>query len=278
MKKLQEGLHVWKDIQITSWNEFNELISQLQLNNWIYRGQCDTLWNLQSSLHREINHFHQGIDNDACVGIEQNMIDEYLSSSHLYSPFQLKEPTNNHRKEWVRYRTEILSIMQHYGTPTRLLDWTYSPYIATFFAVDGADDNFAIFALNIKELERLNEEHYGSEVYRELKNHIFDEEIKDERFLYRFDPTQKNERIRKQQGLFIVPSVINKTIDEILTVYGIEDGSISDTDVAFKFIFHKKDVLEYWRKLRQMNITHETIYPGFEGFCKSLKLNIFDSE
>ncbi|MFC4409128.1 FRG domain-containing protein [Chungangia koreensis] len=269
---------MWKNIHIKSWNEFNELISQMQLNNWIYRGQCDTVWNLQSSLNREINNFHQGFDNDACVVIEKNMIDEYLSSSHLYSPFQLKEPTTDNRKEWVRYRTEILSIMQHYGTPTRLLDWTYSPYIATFFAVDGADDDFAIFALNIKELERLNEEHYGADVYRELKNHIFDEEIKDERFLFRFDPTQKNERIRKQQGLFIVPSVINKTIDEILSVYRIEDGKIGGTYVAFKYIFKKRDVLEYWHKLRQMNITHETIYPGFEGFCKSLKLNIFVSE
>ena len=227
-------------------------------------------------MHREINHFHHELDNDACIVIEKNMIDEYLGSSHLYSPFQLKEPNNNHQREWIRYRTEILSIMQHYGTPTRLLDWTYSPYIATFFAVDGAEGDFAIFALNIKELERLNEEHYNPEIYRELKNHIFDEAIKDERFLFRFDPTQKNERIRKQQGLFIVPSIINKTIDEILSVYGIQKGKIDAVDVAFKFIFKREDIFEYWTKLKQMNITHETIYPGFEGFCKSLKLCIFD--
>jgi len=48
LMKIAGGIQMWKDIQITSWNEFNEIISQLQLHNWIYRGQCDTVWNLQS--------------------------------------------------------------------------------------------------------------------------------------------------------------------------------------------------------------------------------------
>jgi len=92
-----------------------------------------------------------------------------------------------------------------------------------------------------------------------------------ENFIYRFEPKQKNERIRKQQGLFLVPSVINKSIDEILTNYRIEDGILNGNLVAVKFIFEKEGITEYWKKLKQMNITHETIYPGFEGFCKSLK-------
>lgn len=40
-----------------------------------------------------------------------------------------------------RYPTtplELLALMQHYEAPTRLQDWTYSFYVALFFAVDRA--------------------------------------------------------------------------------------------------------------------------------------------
>ena len=41
-----------------------------------------------------------------------------------------------------------LALMQHHGAPTRLLDFTWSPYVAAFFALERATSDAAVWALN----------------------------------------------------------------------------------------------------------------------------------
>ncbi|MGO4888050.1 FRG domain-containing protein [Anaerobacillus sp. MEB173] len=265
---------MWKEIHIESWQQFNDVISNLHYNEWVFRGQRDSVWELQSSFYREIKTHYEQPKNIECVKIEDKMIKEFYSSSHLYSSLEFNEPINGDQKDWMKYRLEPLSVMQDYGTPTRLVDWTKSPYIAIFFALDGAVDDFCIYALNVQQLESFDQTRYGS-AYLDLKKDVFSPDYPSELFVYRYEPYQKNERLRIQQGLFLVPSVINKTLEQILHVYNIVDGKLNGKDVMYKLIFHTEDLQDYWFKLRQMNITHETIYPGLEGFCRSLKLNIF---
>ncbi|WP_277587543.1 FRG domain-containing protein [Psychrobacillus antarcticus] len=265
---------MWREVDIQSWSEFNNIIDELDLTNWIFRGQSNSEWDLQNSLYREILSFNGVSDNEQCKHIENKMYKEFQSSSHLYSDMKVREPEEEEASSFLRYKLDHFSIMQHYGAPTRLIDWTYSPYIATFFALDGATKDFAIYSLNVKELESYNKKQLGIN-YTHRKNSIFWGKLNHTSdFVFSFDPIQKNERIRKQQGLFLVPSVINKTIYEILFQYGIKNGELNDKLVALKFVIKSENINEYWHKLKQMNITHETIYPGFDGFCKSLKLNI----
>lgn len=68
---------------------------------------------------------------------------------------QFKRQCHHHTSQTPEPRDtmEWLALMQHYGAPTRLLDWPYSFYAAVFFAVDGASerkvgDTCCVWAIN----------------------------------------------------------------------------------------------------------------------------------
>lgn len=178
--------------------------------------------------------------------IEQSILKEFKSSYKLYSNYQISEVINSELvDDWLEERLTTLSIMQHYGSPTRFLDWTYSPFIAAFFALDGANENFCIYALNLKQINAYNLDYLN--INSNKKNSIFYKKSSKsiEPFLYPYDPIEKNQRLRIQQGLFLVLSLINVTFDDILKEYGIDKGLIDGEEIAIKLIFNKEH-LKYW--------------------------------
>jgi len=58
----------------------------------------------------------------------------------------------------LHHFVEWLALMRHYGAPTRLMDWTWSFYVAVFFAMHDippeSEDNCAVWALNLDELRK----------------------------------------------------------------------------------------------------------------------------
>src|SRR5258708_4434671 len=58
-----------------------------------------------------------------------------------YHQYANHVPRKNSEIEW-------LSVMRHHGAPTRLLDFTYSIYVAAYFALETADMDCAVWAVN----------------------------------------------------------------------------------------------------------------------------------
>lgn len=140
----------WNQIEISSWNELVKIIDstksyQSTLSPWIFRGQCNESWSLQTTILRKIS-LHKISKNNA-LGIEKRLYREFRTKYRLYCNHDIP---NYEKFEALCY----LGMMQHYSCPTRLLDWTESPYIATFFAVESLfDKNGILYILNESMLD-----------------------------------------------------------------------------------------------------------------------------
>ena len=114
-------------LKIGSLSEYTEKIEKFlsssnalnSTTHFWFRGQSKKLWNLAPTLYR------------GWINIERER--EILRDFKLKAGnFLEKEPTSD--LEW-------LFVMQHYGMPTRLLDWTESHLLALYFAVNEYSNN-----------------------------------------------------------------------------------------------------------------------------------------
>ena len=94
---------------------------------WIFRGEISQDWPLKTTLEREAE--RTGLAFDELPKVEDQVISESQRKAHQYLS---NIPHIGDHADWF-------SLMRHYGAPSRLLDWTYSPGIAAFFAVQGAE-------------------------------------------------------------------------------------------------------------------------------------------
>jgi hypothetical protein len=89
---------------------------------WIYRGLKSKKHKLEPSIERVAK-------DDTCFSwsaIEQRVLTDFQAKAPLVASVSL--PPMSDKLSW-------LALMQHYGAPTRLLDFTYSPYLALYFAL-----------------------------------------------------------------------------------------------------------------------------------------------
>ena len=87
--------------------------------NYIFRGQGNATWPLRSTFDR-IYSDKQAASRDT---LAKDLIREFYEECERYSPW--------------RYGVDdprVLAMAQHHGLPTRLLDWSFSPYVAAYFA------------------------------------------------------------------------------------------------------------------------------------------------
>ncbi|MCI0565102.1 MAG: FRG domain-containing protein, partial [Nitrososphaera sp.] len=203
-----EYAHDWKQV-----NDFYENHFQAG-GQWVFRGQGDNEWGLKSSLERQIEAF--GIDSSTAYHVERGLLRRFKRQCHHYIP---DVPDEQDHLEW-------LALMQHHGTPTRLLDWTYSFFVALFFALDDADKNCcAIWALNTDWMKRPFESVLTS--YREVLDKwtcdaaILQPDTFDKIFLRdspialagAVTPQRMNQRLVIQQGTFLCPGDVSKSFE-----------------------------------------------------------------
>ncbi len=244
---------------IQSWAELVSLIQGWPgARNWCFRGQADATWPLKSSLTR---HIEVSKVSPKVWHLQERRIRRiFQRKSHLF----LREAPQNDEIEW-------LALMQHHGAPTRLLDFTWSPYVAAFFALERATKDAAIWGINLPLLSAIHARHRidrvnvraadprDAETFRRVylpNRHAF---------IWQGDPFQMPQRVVAQSGTFLVSSHLGMTIEEILARYpgkGI---------LLVQFVLNTAALrAEAMAALYSMNITQATLFPGLDGLARSM--------
>lgn len=258
-----------KLINISSVAELIEQINYLP-NNYIFRGQSNSAWGLQSSLERVVG---AGWNTQSAQKFEDFSLERFQSKFHLYD-MENCQPSS--KLAW-------LAAMQHYGVPTRLVDFSESPYVALYFALEAfsytTKDSFSLYIFDYRAILDRSIEYIKSvdrdfnesrQSIQRQQDEIFEKIV--DRFSYDIawitEPKVLNARIDRQSGSFLLSGNRGKKIEEILSSDLYRDIDMRKLEIPYEL------AQGVYALLRKMTITSKSLYGDLAGLAKSIRMEM----
>lgn len=264
---------MYKELSFKTWKELKEYLSSFN-SNWIFRGQSNYNWKLESAIDR--------------ISFKSKNPDEKFFFERFYIRNIKRNPDLYTNRYSVQSDFQALSLLQYYGMPTRLLDFTTSPYVAVYFAIIDSEQDSSIYILNYFELLEStmklfkNKYHDDSPELTRLsqsKTGFSDDEMfkdillgtRQWKFVDLVQPYFLFDRMIQQNGAFLCQGDINVNFEENLMANQSFLSELKNPSPYYKIKIKQEWKDEMIRDLISMNITSATLFPGIEGHLKSLK-------
>ncbi|MGE0797963.1 MAG: FRG domain-containing protein [Lautropia sp.] len=244
-----------KEIRISNWDAFNAWCDGR--DGWAFRGQSKARWPLLSSLARRM--LRSGTDRDGWRIREERAIRIFRRKAHIYLP----------DRSILKDTLRCLAMMQHHGAPTRLLDFTKSPFVAAFFAFEHAIGDSAVYALNTPRLwsaapkfdPTLTRDAIDPHVPGNFERYFAANQLP---LVWVGEPAEMDRRLVAQSGLLLLPGTLEEPLDTLLAAY-------DDTEPLMEKIVLEPTLRPLaMHQLYRMNITQATLFPDLEGLARSI--------
>jgi hypothetical protein len=237
-----------QELPCVSWSDFKGRVLPdlfgavtVRRGQFYFRGQASSNWGLVSSFDR----WYKSIPSPTKLP-KKKATDRFISLFKDEVSRLTPDPGIGSNDE------QVLALAQHYGLPTRLVDWTESPYVAAFFAFSGiayspeVTSHVAVWTLDTT-----------SPIWQE------DTGIK-----LLSIPSPYNERLKNQLGKFTLLQSPFDSVDE--HVCQCDKTGLALRKITLPAVEAQKALGD----LDFMGINYSTIYPGLDGCARAARLRV----
>ena len=256
---------------------------------FIYRGVGDEQYQLIPSIFRKVTKKFEDDEFTTVLNYkylaystEKRILQDFIEEAAGY----IKDIPSDDFLRWAEYA-------QHYGSPTRLLDWTSNSLVALFFACTTAEDmdgalwvlhegNYRFFSLVNSKMNDGKKEKLNKLSYKEIFNSLFYENNQMSlEYPAVYQPYYVDNRMSAQSSKLMFWGTRRESLEEMipkenyLEIQDPVDGEYHYGDQRQEVIL-KLTIPQYAkhgiiRQLEGVGINHKTLFPGLDGIGKYIE-------
>lgn len=259
-------------------------------NAFLFRGMEDKQYQLLPSIFREmmttLNGTKETNINKKYLAFcsEMSILENFIQDASAYIS---QYDTNN----YIRW----LELAQHYGVPTRLLDWTENALVALYFACESNKNCDAVVwmlhknnylkCVEIRDQNRKNQHQTNEEAIMDLliaskNNDMNNASLYEWPIIY--TPYYFDHRMSAQSSWFMswgkninpLEDLIEDTdyMENISSTAEVQQsGGVQNSQFIFRFFIRPSDKQRIMRQLDYIGIHAKTLFPGLDGIGKHIE-------